>query len=103
MSRRFGFPLLIVAVARIMAGAPQAHANVRFGVTVGPAYPPPPYAHARLYPYPYRNYYAYPPPAYGYSYGYRSGHGERTYWEQRNNEWRGHERRGYGRGRDHWR
>ncbi|MGA3024643.1 MAG: hypothetical protein ABSF98_07735 [Bryobacteraceae bacterium] len=103
MSKRFGFALLILVAALIIAGAPQAHAGVRFGVAVGPAYPPPPYAYARPYPYPYPSYYAYPPPAYGYSYGYWSGHRDRAYWERRSYEWRGHEWRGYRRGRDHWR
>ncbi|MGA2183842.1 MAG: hypothetical protein ABSH47_12495 [Bryobacteraceae bacterium] len=97
--------------ALIIAGAPQAHAGVRFGVTVGPAYPPPPCAYAQPYQYP--DYYAYPPPAYGYSYGYWRGRRDREYWERgyhewRGHEWRNHERRehewrGYRRGRDHWR
>ena len=78
MSKRFGFPLLMLLAALIIAGAPQAHAGVRFGVAVGPAYPPPPYAYAQAYPY--RHYYAYPLPAYGYSYGYWRGYRDRAYW-----------------------
>ena len=99
MSKRFGFPLLMLLAALIIAGAPQAHAGVRFGVAVGPAYPPPPYAYAQAYPY--RHYYAYPLPAYGYSYGYWRGYRDRAYWGGRNYVWHGRGARGYGRGR--WR
>lgn len=112
MSRQLGFRLLFVLVALIVAGAPLAHAGVRWGVTVGPVYSPPPY-YRYAQPYPYPDYYGYPPPAYGYSYGYWDGHRDRDYWEHRNREWRGqewreHERRdrewrGYRRDRDHWR
>ena len=70
MIKRPGLSLLALLGGLMFVAAPQASAGVRFGVAVGPAYPPP-YAYQQPYPHPHE-YNTYPAPAYGY---YDYGHG----------------------------
>lgn len=78
MLKKLGIPILALAALLAFAAPTPAQAKVRFGFSIGPAYPVSPYVYA--YPYGYPHYYAYGPYypyaypyAYGYPYGYYSG------------------------------
>lgn len=99
MLKKIGFSAMLLAGLLVFAAPRRADAEVRFGVTVGPApvytypaYPADPYAYD-----PYSNYYSYPAPVYTYpaptyvapySYGYYG----RSWRDHDRHEWREHER-----------
>jgi hypothetical protein len=70
MKKRLGIFGLALA-GLLMLGTAKAQAGVRFGVSVGPAYPVYPYAYQYPYPsyYPYASSPYYSPYAYSYPYG----------------------------------
>jgi hypothetical protein len=78
--RKIGLPVMVLAAALVLFNPSSADAKVRFGVTIGPAYPVynypyyhsyygAPYNYAYPYTYPYS--YNYVQPYGGWGYGYR--------------------------------
>jgi hypothetical protein len=96
MFRKTALPILVAVVLLAFMAPSHASAAVRFGVTVGPVYPPYPYVYSYPYPYAYPNYYDPYYYGYPYAYGYPHGYyGSGFYWGgHRDFDRRGHEFRG---------
>jgi len=90
MMKRLGLPMLVLLGALAFGGAPAAQAGVRFGISIGPPYPPG-YVYPQPYvaPYDYGYYSAYPPAYYDYGW---YGHGGHDYWRRHGHERRVHDR-----------
>jgi hypothetical protein len=106
MLKKLALPVVALAMILILTSAP-AKAAVRFGVTIGPpvyTYPAYPYYSAPYVdPYYAPNYYYAPAPAYVYpspsfGFGWSSGHRDhdRGRFENRGNQFRGHDNHGRG-------